>query len=196
MRRTIATGVVLPILLILLAAPVAAAPPVRDSGTQQFFSAFSSSCGPSTCTDTFVEVFTASDETIVVCLFETTYNIRTGRLISEDGACSEEVSADALVISGDLSSASLSPTDVTFFNCNQRGCTEGETITVSAELTGFGPTFTDKSRSTFSDGTCTVSFSSSGEQRQASGTISLGNETLAADGHIGSGKFSFVERCR
>lgn len=196
MRRVVASIAILPILVMLFAVPAAAAPPVRDSGTQEFFSAFSSSCGPSTCTETFVEVFTVSDESIVVCLFESTYNIRTGRLISEDGACSEEVSSDALSISGDLSSASLSPTAVTFFTCNQRGCTEGETVTVSAELTAFGPIFTDRSRSTFSDGTCTVTFTSSGEQRQATGTISLDDETLTADGNIGSGTFSFMERCR
>ncbi len=196
MRRFAVSLVALPILVLLLAGPAAAAPPVKDSGTQVFFSAFSFSCGPATCTDTFVDVFSVSDDTIVVCLFESTFNIHTGRAISEDGACSEEVSSDALVIADDLSSASLSPTDVTFFNCNQQGCTEGDTVSVSAELTGSGPTFTDKQRSTFTDGTCTFTVTSSGEQRQATGTISLDDETLTADGNIGIGKFSFMERCR
>jgi hypothetical protein len=196
MRRLIASAAALPILVLLLAGPVAAAPPVKDSGTQVFFSAFSTDCGPSTCTETFVDVFQVSDESLVVCLFQATFNIHTGRAISEDGACSEEVSGDALVVADDLSSASVSPTDVTFFNCNQQGCTEGDTVTVSAELTGSGPIFTDRTRSTFSDGTCTVTFTSSGEQRQATGTITLDGDTLAADGNIGIGKFSVMERCR
>lgn len=196
MRRFVVSIAALPILVLLFAVPAAAAPPVKDSGTQTSFSAFSIDCGPTICTDATVDAFTVSDGTIVVCLFESRTNIHTGRIISQDGACSEEISSDALDIDEDLSSASLAPTDVTFINCNQQGCTEGDTVTVSAELTAFGPTFTDKQRSTFSDGICTFTFSSSGEQRQATGTISLDGETLAADGFIGIGKFSFTERCR
>jgi hypothetical protein len=101
------------------------------------------------------------------------------------------------VISDDLSSASLSDTDVTFFDCNQQGCVEGDTVTVSAELTGFGPVFTDTQRFTFDDGTCTFRFSSSGEQRQATGTLTIDGETLSADGdNIGMGKFTEMVRCR
>ena len=196
MRRLALPAAAIPILVLLLAGPAAAAPPVKDSGTQVFLSAFNSSCGPATCTDTFVDVFTTSDETVVVCLSQATFNIHNGRLISQDGACSDEVSSDTLVIGEDLSSASLAPTDVTFFNCNQQGCTEGDTVVVSAELTAFGPTFTDRQRSTFSDGTCTFTFSSSGQQRQATGTLTVDNETLSADGNIGMGTFTFREHCR
>ncbi len=196
MRRFVVSAAALSILVLLFAAPAAAAPPVKDSGTQEFLFAVSSDCGPATCTDTFVDVFTVSDETLVVCLFESTFNIHTGRNISEDGACSDEVSSDALVIGADLSSASLSPTEVTFFDCNQQGCVEGDTVTVAAELTASGPIVTDKQRSTSSDGTCTFTFSSSGEQRQASGTVTIDGDTLTVDGSIGMGKFSFMERCR
>ena len=196
MRRFVASLAALPILVLLFAVPAAAAPPVKDSGTQVFFSAFSFDCGPTVCTDVTVDAFSVSGETIVVCVSESKFNISTGRLISQDSACSDEISSDALAIDEDLSSASLAPTDVTFFNCNPQGCVAGDTVTVSADLTAFGPIFTDKQRSTFSDGTCTFTFSSSGEQRQASGTISLDDETLTADGNIGMGKFSFTERCR
>ncbi len=196
MRRILSLIVAVPLLVLLLAAPAAAAPPVKASGTQDFFSAFSSSCGPSTCTDTMVDVFTVADGLIVVCTSEFTFNTRTGKLISEESGCSDEVSSDALDVSDDLSSATLSPTAVTSFQCNQRGCVEGDTVLVSAELTGFGGVFTDTQRSTFSDGTCTFRFSSSGEQRQASGTLTIDGETSAADGSIGTGKFSYSERCR
>jgi len=196
MRRTGVSLVLLPVLLLLLAGPVAAAPPSRTSGTSEFLSAFSSSCGPSTCSDTSVDVFTVGDGVIVVCVSEFTFNLHSGRLISEQSGCSDEISADALVIGDDLSSASLADTAVTFFDCNQQGCVEGDTVVVSAELTGFGPVFTDTQRFTFDDGTCTFRFTSSGEQRQATGTLTIDGETLNAEGNIGMGKFTETVRCR
>ena len=196
MRRLVASAAALPILVLLLAAPAAAAPPVKDTVKQDFVFVVSTSCGPATCTDTFVDLFTVTDETMVVCLFQSTFNIHNGRLVSENGACSDEVSTDTLVIGQDLSSASLSPTDVTLLECDEQGCVEGDTVTISAELTAFGPTFTDKQRSTSSDGTCTFTFSSSGEQRPATGTLTIDGETVAADGNIGEGTFTFREHCR
>lgn len=196
MRRIVGSILLLAALVLLLAAPVAAAPPVKDSSDQVFLSAFSSECGPSTCTDTNVDVFTVADGFIVVCMQEVTYNLRTGRLISQQQGCSDETPSDALVVSDDLSSATLAPTAVTFFTCNQRGCVEGETVIVSAELTADGPTFTSTDRGTFSDGTCTVRFTSSNEQRQATGTLTIDDETMSANGSIGTGQFTFMERCR
>jgi hypothetical protein len=74
MPRTGVSLVFLTVLVLLLAGPVAAAPPSRTSGTQEFLSAFSSSCGPSTCSDTSVDVFTVGDGVIVVCVSEFTFN--------------------------------------------------------------------------------------------------------------------------
>jgi hypothetical protein len=196
MRRILTSLVVLATLVLLLVAPAAAAPPVRDSSTQTFLSASSFECGPATCTDTFVDVFTVSDEAMVVCLFESTFNIHTGRIISEGGRCSEEVSSDTLEVEQDLSSAVLSPTQVTFFECDEQGCVEGDTVLVSAELTASGGSSTDRSRQTFTDGTCTFTFTSSGESRQATGTVTIDGESMAVGGSIGSGKFTFMERCR
>jgi hypothetical protein len=65
---------------------------------------------------------------------------------SEESSCSE-TSSDALVIGDDLSSAPPAPTDVTFVNCNQQGCVEGDTVTVSTELAGFGPVVKNPSAS-------------------------------------------------
>ena len=196
MRRICASILILPMLLLLLAAPVAAAPPIKDSGTNDFFTAFSSSCGPSTCTDTFVDVFTAGDGLMVICMSEFTFNLRSGRLISQESGCSDPISSDALTVADDLSSATLAPTEVTLFECDQTGCVEGDTVTVSAHLTAFGPVFTETQRSTFTDGTCTVRISSTGDQRQATGTLTIDGETLSADGNIGTGTFSFMRRCR
>jgi hypothetical protein len=196
MRRISASAVIFPFLLLLLAAPVAAAPPVKGSSTQDFLSAFATSCGPSTCTDTSMDVFTIGDGLMIVCVSEFTFNVRSGRVVSQESGCSDPVSADAVTVSDDLSSGSLAPTSVTFVDCNQRGCVEGDTVTVSAELTGFGLVFSDTQRGTFTDGTCTVKFSSSGDQRQATGTLTIDGNVLSAGGNIGSGTFSFMERCR
>ena len=139
MRRFVVSAAALSILVLLFAAPAAAAPPVKNSRTQEFLFAVSSDCGPATCTDTFVDVFTVSDETLVVCLFESTFNIHTGRNISEDGAVPDEGPRAMRWSSARIcSSASLSPTEVTFFDCNQQGCVEGDTVTVAAELTARG----------------------------------------------------------
>lgn len=196
MRHIIGPLFLVPILLLLLAAPATAAPPVRDSTSGEFLSAFSSTCGPSTCTDTFVDVFPVADGLIVVCAGEFTFNFRSGRLISEESGCSDEISSDALVLGSNLSSATLEPTPVTFFECNQRGCVAGDTVVVSAQLTGVGPVFSQTDRGTFSDGTCTFRFSSSTENRSGTGTITVDGVTLSADGSFGSGRFTFMERCR
>ena len=194
MRRIVGSVVLLPILALLLAGPVAAVPPFHDSGTEQSISAFTSSCGPATCTDTFVDAFTPADDLVVVCVSQFTFNVHNGRLTSEQNGCSE-ASSDALVID-DLSSASLAPTAVTLFSCNQQRCNEGDTLTVSAELTGFGSSFKDSQRFTFNDGTCTFKQSFSGDTRQATGSITIDGDTSDADGSIRTGKFSFSEHCR
>jgi hypothetical protein len=196
MRRITASLVVLPILVLLFAAPASAAPPVKDSTTQDSASAFSFSCGPSSCTETFIDVFAVSDETVVVCVFTATFNIHSGRYTSQDSGCSDEVSSGVLDVGSDLSSATLSPTPVTFLNCNQQTCVEGDTVTVSFDLTASGGSSTFRSRETFTDGNCTVTFTSSGEQRQATGTMTIDGETSTADGFIATGKFTFMERCR
>jgi len=69
-------------------------------------------------------------------------------------------------------------------------------VTVSAELTGSGPLYSDTQRYTFTDGTCTFRYSSSGDQREATGTLTIDGDEMSAYGNIGTGKFSYWERCR
>jgi hypothetical protein len=195
MRRLIGPVLLVPMLLLFLAAPAGAAPPVKDSIEGEFLSAFSSSCGPSVCTDIFVDVFPVADGVIVVCTGEFTFNFHSGRLISQESGCSDEISSTALVLGSAQSSATLAATSVTLFECNQHTCVEGDTVTVSAELTGFGPVFTQTDRGTFSDGTCTVRFSSSTENRSGTGTLTIDGVTTSVDGSFGTGKFTFMERC-
>ena len=193
MRRIVVSIGLLPILLLVLVAPAAAAPPLKESGTQESMFAISSVCGQSTCTDTFVDAFTVEEGLVVVCVSQFTFNTRNGRLISEESGCSDPA-PDGLVVTDDLS-ASLAETSVTFMSCNQRGCTEGDTVTVSAELTAFGPVFTFTDRGTFSDGTCTFRFRSSGEQSEAAGTLTIDGATLDANGFVSTSEFTVSSRC-
>lgn len=64
------------------------------------------------------------------------------------------------------SSASLAPTQ--FEVCSTHQCS---TITASAELEGTGQTSSFRSRFTERDGTCTFTFTESGERQSAVGTI-------------------------
>src|SRR5688500_2314222 len=194
MRRIFVSLAVLPILLLLLAAPAAAAPPLKESGTQESISAFTSSCTGNTCTDTILDAFTVGDGLMVICVSEFTFNTRNGRLISEESGCSDPV-PDNLDVSDDLS-ASLGETSVTLLSCDEQGCTEGDTVTVSAELTAFGPVFTDSQRGTFSDGTCTFRFRSTGEQSEAAGTLTIDGQTLDANGFVGVSQFTVSSRCK
>jgi hypothetical protein len=190
---------VLPILFVLAGllafAPAVAADTVenpRESYESIGFDAFSSFCGAQTCTDTSVSAgqqTTSSGETFTfVCADQFTYNIRTGRG-SGAGGCSE-VPASGLTVSSDLSAASLAPTSVEI--CS-RHC---ETITVSAELQGTGEGATFRTRSTDRDGTCTFTYSESGQRQYATGSITFDGDTLDGEGSIFASKTTFTSRCR
>lgn len=190
-----------PILLVMFAllayAPAAAganasarATP-RESFESVGFDAWSSVCGAQTCTDTYIFASyqsTSSGETFsYACADQFTYNIRTGRG-SGSGGCAENVD---LTVAGDLSSASLAPTAIEV--CGRRHC---ETIIVSAELEGTGDLTTFKSRYTENDGTCTYTYSDTGQRRFATGSITFDGTTTDAEGWIYSAQTTFSSRCR
>jgi hypothetical protein len=186
---------VMPILVVLFAmlayAPAVAGASPRESFESVGLDAWSSECGTTTCTDTYVYgqiQTTSSGETFsYVCADQFTYNIRTGRG-SGSGGCTEDVD---LTVAGDLSSANLAPTAIEV--CARRHC---ETITVSAELEGTGDVATFKSRYTENDGTCTYTYSDSGERRSATGSITFDGATTDAEGSISSVQTTFSSRCR
>jgi hypothetical protein len=192
-------------LLLTFAAPVAAAPPFRDSGTSQSLSSYSVDCQPqgsrTTCTETGLEAFSISPTEVVVCVSEYTYTYseRTGRgrLVDERSGCSEPVPSSTLnvTVSGDQIIATLAETDVTFYECNRRGCTEGDTVTVSASDSG-GPVATYTNRGSFKDGTCTFRYSESGSSAPVSGTLTIDGVTMAEEGWASVSKFTVQENCR
>jgi len=183
---------VLVILFGLLAfAPVAAAASPRENFDNAGFDAFGSQCGQQTCTDTnfFADrQTTASGEvSSFACVDQFTYNIRTGRG-TDVGGCLDGVD---FTVAGDLSSASLPATQ--FEVCQRNNC---RTITVSANLTATGSSATFRSRYTERDGTCTFTYSDSGQSRSASGSVTFDGSVVAVDGSIRSGKTTVASKCK
>jgi hypothetical protein len=194
MRRLLISIAAIPILLLTLAGTAAAAPPLRESGTQVSFSSQASACSTATCTDTYLDVYNADAQTYVVCLTSYTYSIRTGRLISEESGCTETSSA-VLSITDDFT-VTLTETPITLFECNQRTCSESDTITVSAQDSAIGPVATETGRGTFSDGTCTYRYSTTSESALVAGTMTIDGVTVDQSGFAYVSEFTVSTRCR
>ena len=170
--------------------------PIRESGTDEYFDAFSTECtqeqGRTVCTDTYVYASTFTDEqgieSTFVCVNTDTYSIsRTGRYssISSESGCTE-VAGDAVTVSGDLSSATLAPTDVELSSCNRRTCTVSRTVTVSGTLDGTGTVNTSTGRGTDKFEDCTIRYSYSSTNRQGEGEITIDGDSMDARGGFGS----------
>jgi hypothetical protein len=194
--RRVATLAVVVLALLAFAPTVVAdttgpAPSPRESYTSVGFDASTSACGAQTCTDTFVSgehtTTDSGDVFTFVCVDQFTYNVRTGRGSGQSG-CNE--TAD-LTVARDLSRATLAPTDIEA--CGRQQC---DTLTVSAELVAVGDSASFRGRFTEKDGTCTFTYSESGERQAAEGSITFNAETLSAEGAIRSSKTTFASRCR
>lgn len=188
-----------PILVVMFAllafAPAVSADTTPSSPRESYesvgFDAFNSDCDARTCTDTYIyahqETTTSGETFAYVCVDQWTYSLRTGRGSGSSG-CTHAVS---LTVAGDLSSASLAPTEIGL--CDQRRCTD---VIVSAELLGTGEASTFRGRFTDRDGTCTFTYSDSGTRQSATGTLTLDGTTIAVDGSIYSSKTTFASRCK
>ena len=203
-RRIALACMTVGLLLLTTAAPAFAAQPFKESGTQNYFFSVASDCDEggsrTTCTDTVLDVWPSSPDTVEVCLSRYTYtfNDRTGRgrLVSEESGCQSNA-ADALsvTVSGGILTATLSETDVTFFSCNQRRCTEGDTVTVSA--TDSGPAVAYSGRGSFRDGSCSFRYSFTGYRAEVTGTMTVDGQTLEQDfGSASTEEYRVMERCR
>lgn len=182
------------LLTLTVATPALARERVRESGTFNSFSSGNFVCSGNTCTDTFIDAFSIGDGILVVCYNEFTFNARNGRQISSDGGCSE-TDESALTISEDFS-VSLAATDVTLFRCNQRTCTEGDTVTVSAADEAIGPISTATGRVTIKDGTCTIRISFSDASAEIAGTMTVDGTTLDQQGFATVSDQTTTTTCR
>lgn len=188
------------LLLLAFASPAAAARPIKQSGTWEQASAFSSSCtqqgGSTVCTDVYVDAFAFEDEYSDVCVGMFTYSISPSgrfRFISDASGCGP---ANGFAVATDASSAALAATDVQLYSCNARTCTEGALVTVAADWTAIGEPVAYSGRATFTDGTCTYRQSWNGDQAQATSTVSIDGADHTADGFILREEFTVSERCR
>lgn len=204
MRRIALVCSALVLLLAAAAAPALAAQPFKESGTQNFLFSYSSDCtatgNRTTCNEAYLDVFPVGPDTSVVCvsMFTFAFNERTGRgrLISEESGCNETAdTALAVSVSGDTLTATLSDTQVTLYSCNQRTCTEGDTVTVSASDRG-SPVIDYSGRGSFKEGTCTFRFSFTGQRADVTGTMTIGDTTLAQQGGASTEDYRVSERCR
>lgn len=204
MRRAVLALFTVLALLMTFVSPVAADTGPAGSGTFTYFSSFSADCVPqgarTTCTETWVDV--SSDQTLVsVCanLYTYTYSEKTGRgrQIGSENGCSDttDPSTLALTISRDQITASLAPTSITLTECARRTCTVTRTVMVSADGSG-GPVATSTTRSTSKDGTCTFRYTETASYASLSGTLTIGSETIPAEGNAQQSVVKVQETCK
>lgn len=200
MRRFMVPVIVVPILLLALAAPTLAAPPLKESGTSMYFSSGPTTCtegGSPSCTDTWLDVYSVSPDTIVVCLNGYTYSTRTYRTISQEYGCTE-TSSTALTFTADfditLSDTTLTVSELT---CGPRTCRETgvREVTVSASDSAVGPIYSSSGRGTFSDGTCTYRYSYTDESTELAGTMTIDGNTMDQWGWGSISEYTVSIRC-
>ena len=201
MRRAILILATLSALVFVMAQPAAAAPPIRESGTFTYAFGTTSECeqqgGRTVCTDTTISIQEGPDFS-VVCVDQFTYSISpSGRyqMISQQSGCTE-LAPGAFTVSGDLSTATLSPTTVQLYSCDGRRCTEGDVVTVSATFTGTGELNRYSGRGSFKDGDCTYRYTFEGQSREGTFEITIDGSTSTGPGSVGEEEYTFTVRCR
>ena len=200
MRRAVLSLATLAALVLVFAQPVAAAPPIRESGTVEYAFGYTTQCEPqgagSICTDTNINVYDSAEGS-TVCVDVFTYSISSSgrfRFISQESGC-EPLAPGAFTVSGDLSSATLSATTVQLYSCNRHGCTPGDLVTVTAEWQGTGELRTYSSRGSFTEGDCRYRYTQQGATRDASVLITIDGVTSMGEGGIGEDEYTFTSTC-
>lgn len=202
------TGAIVALVTVLVVVPAASASSwatYRQSGTNAF--AFDGSCtdnpdGTISCEGRSIDVFKgmtketgeAGRHISQVCYGESTetFDPDTGEGEFE-GSFGCTLGAPLTIHK--LRSLTLADTviDLTHVECDQVACTEtpGGSTTVSGTWTGVGPTFSQKDRFRFDDGSCVEVNADKGRFREASFEGSL----AATESMMGAGTFTFRTRC-
>jgi hypothetical protein len=198
MRRTISIVGAVFLLLLVTAAPALAAPAPRihDSGSVNYAYAFSSSCSGTTCTDTYINVFTATldngDTENVVCVDIFTYPVRGRGGYTDTYGCGP---ASSFTIASDFSSATLGTTTITdATTCTSRRC-DPTTITVSGTFTAAGAASTYSYRQSNKYPDCTERFSVRGTSVPATFQGTVNGTSITAEGAMGKERYSFSSTC-
>lgn len=205
MRKTL-LAVVLSVLVLGVAAPASAAPPVREkqSGTYASLYSFSSNCttdrGRTVCTDINLSASTDPTGVTFVCVSIDSYAVNRDRYtsISSESGCTE-TTAGVLQISDSMSATLAATTvNVVSYNCNRgRDCQAGGSrdVTVSASDTAVGPVSSSSGRGTFTDGNCTYRYSFTASSAEVAGTITLDGVTYDESGYAEKGDYVTTSRC-
>jgi len=202
--------------------PAAAAPSSSVTSTSDGTSAYadSSDCVTerrvTTCRYTSLYVFDGrtresdggfSGTRVCLSVYTEQYSGRRFLGSTQESGCT--VAADgAFTAANNLSSATLSPTTVTLdqVECTYDPDTDTETCTVvssrdttvSADFTATGSLVKSSQRGTFSDGTCTFSYSSRGSGREANAVLMLDGQTVSGETYafLEDDRSTFKETCR
>lgn len=209
-RFRLAAAIVALLATILIANPVAAASPwtvFHQSGTNAFAS--TSDCiehvdGTVTCAGRSIDVFEGklrtpgepnrTTEQTCYSDYRETFDPVEGSLLEYHALFGCAFGAGTLRIDG-LTTITLAPTtiELTAIDCDSTGCTEtpdGSTV-VHGTWAGAGPTFSQKGRSKFDDGSCLQINADRSKFRSASFEGSFD----AMDAQIHEGTFTFRTDC-
>jgi hypothetical protein len=179
----------------LLGGSALAAPPIRDTFTSTSAGAANVVCDGWDCRATAVFAFVNSpDGPSEACLDITHYAMAgpTGfMLLDYERGCAPLSAGGLSIDTKGLASAALGPTDITVqaFACDPTACNPTgtpRTVRVSATYTGVGDvdTFRSNGKSTF--GGCTMYFGGKGSSREATATLTVDGQSIAALGSIGT----------
>lgn len=166
----------------------------RDSGSSVFVNAGASTCGTTTCTDTFVfgstTILKGGDTFANVCVDQFTYPLRGGGRFKSLSGCAD-IGPD---VAADLSSASV---DTTFLadSCGRRSCSTVQvSVSLSLATVGAPNVYSYTQKNQFEN--CTDTYKVKGQSAEAEGTIVVNGTSMDAFGSIGAESFVFSSRCR
>jgi hypothetical protein len=183
-RHFVFASLMLPLVLLIAAAPV-----VADTGFPPgtTFSSDSTVCASSgglqVCTVSSLGVNPNGDGTESACLSVQTYSIlSTGRFNyrSREFGCAP---AGTLIVGADLSVA-FGPTDIALSTCNRRACTLSRTVTVSANDTPTSAALTTTTRTTTMVGGCTYRTATTEQDADLAGTLMINATALDETGFV------------
>ena len=170
---------------------LAAPPVVRDHITSTGAGASHTVCDGNICTSTSIFVIVNDpDGPSQACLDISRYEkteIGFTPLGYETGCAPLAEGAFSIDARG-LASAALSPVDILVeaFTCDGRGCGPAgtRTVEVSASYIGVGDLITFRSNGKSSFGGCSMYFVGKGSEREATATLTIDGQSLAATGYL------------
>lgn len=198
MRRLLFSVTAVCLLVLATVAPAFAAQPPRihESGTVEYANAYTESCDATSCSSTYVDVYTyeldAGGTETIVCVYTATYPTRGRAGSSQTSGCG---TASSFEVAADLSTATLGTTTISGDTCTRARC-EPTTITVSGTFIATADSSPYSYRSTYRDGDCMERYSVKGSRAPASFEGTLDGVAISlADGSIVSETYTFFSTC-